>query len=105
MITEKQGQFLHDKAVKGELLSETEKQQLKEWYAYQDEQEMKSIQLPSLYLDIDPITIQNKIENVLFQLAKITENIKQIITENEKLRRENANLRHQLASYLKQVSL
>lgn len=90
MINDERGKVLHDKASRGEQLSEAEKQQLEKWYAYQDRLELEAIQLPAKDAVISDL--QAQIETAMDELFKLTNRIKKVTAENEQLRKENAIL-------------
>ena len=95
MINDELGKALHDKASRGEQMSETEQQQLEEWYAYQDRLELEAIQLPT---NDTPISdLQSQVEAAFEQLVKLSNRIQKVAAENEQLRNENAILLDQLS--------
>ena len=95
MISDGLGQKLHDRATRGAQLSPEEKEKLETWYARQDDQEAKELNLEATS---DSTTVlRAQVNTALAQLAAVTERIRQLATENDNLRRENALLRAQLA--------
>lgn len=95
MINDELGKVLHDKASRGEQLSETEQQQLETWYAHQDRLELEAIQLPT---NDTPISdLQAQVEAAFEQLVKLSSRIQKVAAENEQLRNENAILLDQLS--------
>ena len=95
MINDELGKVLHDQASRGEQLSETEQQQLEEWYAHQDRLELEAIQLPT---NDTPISdLQSQVEAAFQQLVKLSNRIQKVAAENEQLRNENAILLDQLS--------
>ena len=98
MINDEQGRILHDKASKGEQLSEVEQRHLEEWYVYQDHLELEAIQLPT---DDSPISnLQAQVEAAFEQLVSLSNRIQKVAAENEQLRNENAILLNQLSQQL-----
>ena len=91
MIDHQMGMELRQKRFKGEQLTEQEEVQLKAWYAQEDELETKLLQvgIPEKQL-IEKL--RQQINNVLEQLAQLTQNIKLVAAENDKIREENAQL-------------
>lgn len=95
MTTDDKGRELHDKATRGEKLSEQEKQQLENWYTQQDRMEAEGLQETIQEGSLEGL--HSQIEAVLAQLVKITGRIQEVASENEKIRDENAALLHQLS--------
>jgi len=91
MIDRTLGMELHQKRFKGEQLTEQEEVQLKVWYAQEDELETQFLQIniPEKQL-IEQL--RQQINNVLEQLAQLTQNIQSIIAENDKIRKVNTQL-------------
>ncbi|MCB9298260.1 MAG: hypothetical protein H6559_34885 [Lewinellaceae bacterium] len=94
MATNEKWPELHDKASRGEELTEEEKQLLGDWYAQQDRMEPEAI----LQAGQESLLagLQAQIEAALAQLAKITSRIQEVAAENDKLQNENAALLRQL---------
>lgn len=88
-------QILHDRATRGEVLSETEQMQLSNWYELQDKLESDSLNK----IDVKEILSKRnmQIESALSEIAKITSTIQKILSENEKIRRENEILRKKIS--------
>ncbi len=91
-------QILHDRATRGEVLSETEQIQLKTWYEIQDrlESELLNNRNAPDFLSKSEMNI----DSVLSEIAEFTSNIQKISAENEKIRRENEVLREKIAETL-----
>ena len=100
MIKDDKGRALHDKASRGEKLSEQEQRQLEDWYAQQDKMELEAIQLFSGEESLSDL--QAQVEAALAQLVKLTNRIQQVASENEQLRNENTTLLYQLTKQLGQ---
>ena len=100
MIKDEKGKALHDKASRGEKLSEQEQRQLEDWYAQQDKMELESIQLSVGEESLSDL--QAQVEAALAQLVKLTSRIQQVASENEQLRNENTTLLYQLTKQLGQ---
>lgn len=94
MIKDEKGKTLHDRATRGEKLSEQEKQQLEDWYVQQDTLELEAIQLAAQEAPLS--VLQAQVEAALGQLVKLASKIQQMASENEQLRNENAALLKQL---------
>ena len=95
-ISEINALVLHDKATRGMMLTEEEQTMLASWYTREDEAEANIINTGS---DSDTLaSLQAHVKSVLIQLTLGTERIQATEAENERLRREIAELRHQLAN-------
>jgi hypothetical protein len=87
-------QELHDRATRGQPLTDIEKAQLAAWYAQQDEVEnnlINSVKTPET-----TEVLQAQIKAALGQVAVMTQRIQDLMRQNEELRREIASLKHQL---------
>jgi len=91
-------QELHDRATRGQPLTATEKALLAVWYAQQDEIENKLINSTETPQTIE--VLQAQITTALSQVAVMTQRIQDLMRQNEELRREIANLKHQLTQQL-----
>ena len=92
MTNFERGLQLHDKASKGIELSGEEQVFLQNWYAEQDNLEMNEINLQ----DSNTLSLQKQIEETLDQLSALTNNLRIILIENNKIRTENAKLRDKI---------
>jgi hypothetical protein len=98
MNTHTAGQQLHDRATRGEALSDEERAQLQEWYAQLDREESAT-----LNKNVRPASIaalQAQIETALAQLATVTQRIQALTSENAELGREIASLQSLLVQKL-----
>lgn len=100
MMSKEIAQKLHDKSTRGELLSIEEVKQLEEWYAREDSSEGQSLGLNASEKSSN--TLQSQIDNALAQLMAVTNRIHQVAMENEVLRNEVLDLRHQISRVLGQ---
>ncbi len=91
-------QILHDRATRGEVLSETEKAQLEAWYESHDKLESELLNNGNTPDFLGQRNLQ--IQVVLSEIAEFTSDIQKISTENEKIRRENEVLREKIAENL-----
>ena len=91
-------QILHDRATRGETLSETEKAQLEIWYKTQDELESELLNKNAVPDFLSQRKLQ--IQTALAEIAGFTSDIQKISAENEKIRRENEVLREKIAENL-----
>lgn len=96
-------QQLHDRATRGEILSEQERECLENWYMSQDSDEAKKIlnltgnTASSLVLR-DTITyLQNQIDTTVMQLAATVTTVKTLTVQNKTLRNEVNQLKRELA--------
>jgi hypothetical protein len=98
MVTNELGQQLHDRATRGEALSEEEQRQLNEWYEIQDRAEMEMLSRSwAKRTDESAEPLRSQIDSARAQIITTTQHIQKISAENEALRRENAALQRQLA--------
>ena len=95
MNTEDIGLSLHDRATRGEHLSDEEFKQLEAWYTLQDRTEVKVLNLTASSVSLE--TLQSQVDLTLAQLSIVSRRIQQIASENDTLRREIAVLRRQVA--------
>lgn len=94
MIPDDQAPALHDRSTRGQPLTTEERVILKRWYAEQDQAETLALRSsPPLESVAD---IQRELAVVLAQLTDVSLQIKEIVTQNDAIRRENAALRHQV---------
>lgn len=100
MISDEKALQLHEKATRGKKLSKEEQAQLQSWYQKQDDTEHKLLHAKANN-NTTP-SLANKIRDALDEIARLTNRIQEISTENEELRRENATLRSQIAVRTKQ---
>ena len=98
MIQNEKGKLLHDKASRGEKLTDAESHDLKEWYAMQDALEEK--QLGVFTADETLSILRAQIDTALTQLLTVTQRIQEIAVQNEVLREEIATLRRQATHFL-----
>lgn len=90
MINDERGKALHEKATEGGNLTNEEEQQLKDWYAQQDQLELAGFQHSSF--DKPVLGLQSQVEVALTQLIQLTDRIQQVSLENDRIRKENAQL-------------
>jgi peptidoglycan hydrolase CwlO-like protein len=95
MNTENIGRSLHDRATRGEHLTDEESRQLEAWYTMQDRTEAKTLDLTASSTSL--AALQTQVDSVLGQLSLVSQRIQQIARENDTLRHEISVLRRQLA--------
>lgn len=95
MTVQDTGLSLHDRATRGERLEPAEMEQLEAWYATQDASEVQLLNLTASPVSLH--TLQSQVDAALGQLAIASQRIQQIARENDALRRDNADLRRQIA--------
>ena len=88
MSLDNRGQQLHDRATRGQPLSEDEQAALERWYAAQDEIEPQLLVRPPLL----PDELQSWVSEIARQLAELTASIRRLDQENSQLRLEIAQL-------------
>lgn len=91
MIDRQLGMELHQKNFKGEQLTEQEEIQLQAWYAQEDETETKLLMVETSEKSMAE-QLRKQINDILSQLAQLTQNIQLVAAENDKIRKENAQL-------------
>jgi hypothetical protein len=96
MISENAGQSLHDRATRGEILTDNEQVLLSDWYESQDQIEVEMLGLARAVPEKLTQFLQIQIKTGLEKLMLLTQQIQQIITENEALKREISLLQSQL---------
>ena len=98
METDDLMQVFHDRATRGETLSETEKAQLEAWYETQDRLESELLNKNAVLDSLSQRKLQ--IQTVLSEIGEFTSKIQKISAENEKIRFENEVLREKIAENL-----
>jgi glutamine synthetase adenylyltransferase len=88
-------QALHDRATQGLPLSDKEQAQLAQWYAREDEAEARLLGVSAGIDNTD--LLQTQIKAALAQVASVTQQIQQLVLQNEELRREVTVLKQNLA--------
>lgn len=88
-------QELHDRSTRGEVLSEEEMAKLNGWYAQQDEAEARLLGVS--VKDESAEILRMQIKSTLAQVASVTQQIQQLVAQNEDLRQEVAILKQHLA--------
>jgi len=91
MIDHQLGMELHQKRFKGAQLTEQEEAQLTAWYAQEDESETNLLKVTVPEKSIIE-QLRQQINDVLTQLAKLSQNIQIVAAENDKIRKENSQL-------------
>lgn len=81
-------QELHDRATRGQPLTDPEKAQLAAWYTQQDEVENNLINAAKTPQTTEVLQAQSKA--ALGQVAVMTQRIQDLMCQNEELRREIA---------------
>ncbi len=95
-MTDERALHLHDRAVRGESLTDEEKALLEGWYATQDAAETREL----ASADTEPVDLTERIHASLEQIAEATRQIRQTMADNDSLRREIASLRLELGQQI-----
>ena len=98
MIPDEIGQKLHDRATRGEALTTQEQEQLRHWYAEQDQEE--TARLVAAKVPGDPGGLQAQVHQVTAQLVLQAQRIQALTAENAQLRQEIASLQRLLSGKL-----
>jgi hypothetical protein len=88
------GQKLHDKATRGEALSEEEQTELECWYEQQDAEESKIL---AANAPVPLTTLIQEVDDALIKVQATTEHIRLLTAENAVMRREVEMLKQRLA--------
>jgi chromosome segregation ATPase len=88
------GMQLHDRFTRGQVLSAEEQEQLERWYQQQDAEEDKQLIPASPTAKISDL--RSQVDLTLTQLTTSIQQIRQVTSENEELRREISTLQQQL---------
>jgi len=94
---EQEAKALHDRAARGESLSATERVALEAWYARQDAEEMALLAGAPSASNLEALRAQ--VEEARNQLRDASERIQMQSAENERIRREIAELERKLTSH------
>jgi len=94
MIDQDQAMQLHDRVTRGLELSMEEQAALAAWYAQQDQAESASLAGKPASELVEELRAQ--IDPTLSRLRQVTEQIEAQVSENERLRRDNAVLQQEL---------
>ncbi len=88
---------LHDKATRGDRLTDAEQAQLAAWYERQDQAEeaLLAPRMPQAPTTLE--TLRSEVEAAVSRLSAVTQQIQALADENEALRRDIAALHEQLA--------
>lgn len=95
MTEEQTGPQLHDRATRGETLSEEEQTRLARWYHEEDEREVKRLGLDRPEGELPDLSV--RIEASLVQIRSLTEQLHELSAQNDGLRRDILMLRREVA--------
>jgi hypothetical protein len=96
MISEEVAKELHDRATRGLALSAAERAALDAWYAQQDAEE--SATLAGSQLPQNLAMLRSQVDKAMSELLVVVHSIQAQAAENERIRREVAELQGQLAA-------
>ncbi len=91
-MTDKEALQLHDRAARGETLTDEQRARLEAWYAIQDAAESRE-----LAAAVDSADLTRRIQASLDQVTETARRIQRTMRENDSLRREIASLRLELS--------
>ncbi len=94
MISDQLGGLLHSRSSRGEALSSMETEQLEAWYAEKDSQESRLLKMPGAAIDC--VALQAKIDASLEKISAVSQEIRQVSSENAILRQEIFELQQAL---------
>jgi hypothetical protein len=86
-------QYLHHRAVQGDVLTTEDETALRYWYAMLDRQEA-DINKQNYVIDVE--AVREKVEKTNAQVIVVSTEVVTILKQNDVLRSENAALRYQL---------
>src|SRR6266545_6120418 len=95
MMTDEQLQRLHDRATRGDRLTDEEQAALDAWYLQQDQAESQLLQ--ALSNSVSLANLQSQVTATVTQLEVVTHRIRETLATNADLRREIASLQRKLA--------
>jgi predicted nucleic acid-binding Zn-ribbon protein len=95
-ISNELGLQLHDRWTKAEVLTAEEHAQLQEWYQQQDAEEARD--LSPFSTTVETAGLQVQVDMALTQLTTVIQQVQQVTSENEDLRREISALQQQLST-------
>ncbi len=91
-MTDEEALNLHDRAARGEALTDEQTSQLEAWYAAQDASEAVELEAGR----VEPVDLTEKTRLALEQVAGTAHRIQQTMADNDSLRREITGLRLKL---------
>jgi hypothetical protein len=98
MTPDEIGQKLHDRATRGEVLTAEEQEQLGQWYAAHDQEEMQ--RLAAAPLPAGLADLQQRVQQLTAQVVLQAQRIQALTAENAQLRQEIASLQRLLSATL-----
>lgn len=98
MIDDELGKQLHVRATLGEPVTEEEKTLLETWYEKQDAEERALLEKNYETLSIDEL--RKQVKEDWARIVALTQNIQELVSQNEAIKKENARLQELLAKRL-----
>ena len=95
MINEESGKTFHDRATRGESLTDQEQAKLQQWYTQLDHQENAA--LGRMQPSPTVADLEAQVAAAVGQLQCVTQRIQKLSTDNVEVRQEIADLQRQLA--------
>ncbi len=98
-MNDREGQHLHDRATRGQKLTNEEREQLEAWYSKMDQAETQSLKLDR---ESSEDLLSAGIEKTLIKIAEAAEKIRELNRRTHELEQENAALRLRLNRHSQQ---
>ena len=95
MINEESGKTFHDRATRGESLTNQEQAELQQWYTQLDHQENAA--LGRMQPSPTVADLEAQVAAAVGQLQSVTRRIQKVTADNSAIRQEIADLQRQLA--------
>lgn len=95
MSTDQLTREIHDRATRGESISDVERSQLDQWYARMDAEEEATFARGQTPCDL--AALRTQIDSIVSEVGAVTQRIQALTIENETARREIAALQRRLA--------
>lgn len=91
-------QMLHQRSVRGENLNAEEKSELQNWYDVLDREEASFLNNPQPIQNVEEL--RRNLTEITEQTIEVSREVKNLISQNEQIRRENQELKKSLEARL-----